>query len=1587
MARYKYDLQYEIRLNSNAWIDISALADSRKLSIQRNSCTTEFKSAIDSASFTLQPKPALYDLRAEVVNILMEATDNANHAYVRISKRNTMPDEDPVIFLGVVDASSISITTLRIPQAITIQCQDISIVNLDNAPSQYIVLENKKTSEIVKTLIEHAGFIVGSVDIKAEDDVYHRAFVAYSDKDDTYRDYIDTLLFEAGGYALDCGKNGLMNIIRIRIGENTEGARLVDNYLDAEGINSSTSILDSDGIKLKWSTIAETHPDSPQTVYVDDINREIDDETGILKGDEITPGGYWPEDGNVDKTYFEYEAEFLDREYQSGQKKNANEDLSLILVKNTSASINVWTEDGVQLNPEDVFDYPIPAEFEEETNPAYYPDKAWWLLHNKSGQNLNLTSFSIQGDCIYRDRINTLLMPSTSAKPEEYESVYIYTAEQAQKFARFYHDIKKYARTQHAWSELGIVEVGSLVKIAHKTTDIGQVAYVVQVTYSYIGDRIKSDCIAISIGPYNEYNFRQWGQNNGANDSSAAISSITDYYLASSEYQGVTVNTPGWSTDADYGADDSKPYLWKYTKTQYVNGKVENSKPVIIAVKGDAKTIKSIDTEYALADSSVTPPAEDSDAWQDTLPAKTDQSQSIWKRTVITYSDGTIEYTDVIVLSGLIVFQYAYGKSAVNPPTPSIWIWGKKFMVWGNLFISSEGSAIWSATRPEKPEGQWYLWMRISTDGGQTWNDPVCISGNDAVGYELSYSPATYQMTDREIVKTRGQYIDFFLDISNIPYNANDIVWNVEANGETPLVKGTDWDILDNDPTQIRVTFPFNFKSTSFTVSVVITGYEDMAKTRTVGATIIENSTAEYLDVVTELPEDGDNVTSRGPLKDGDYILLETINENDKQERIPYRWTVVEGIGKWVPVGGDNRPSNYAEIMAGSLADALKSDITQNSVNAFYGFIRDLVSQNATVDNLFSLIIEVFNVIFGGGYDKDGNKRNGDQPGFHLSAITGILKAFGAEIYGRLINPSLTTEMPKPEISSASVKSEYQAEWDDLSSMNYQNDIIYMQDIMTVSSYIDYMPGIKDKGLISIEPGFGGNFDNVAYFIGITGDSLGFQFLIYDKTDNSIVGDLDNYIKTSQATVYTCKVCNNKLFVLGQYNNGYPFYTVYYRNGNSVEFSQLINIQDSYTENNIFTDVEFLNGTYFFLCVDANINDGGCKTYYTKDLNSTENASLSAAITTAPRKDGYYPSLFKYNSNLYVFYCASSRTLTPTQVYKSTDGIWFDKVANLKDVSPNIRNSFIDNGVLYYGAEKIFDFTADKAVGSDVNLPGLVFWAKKLDGASFVCMIDTDENKAVLYASKDNNTWSNLKSLTTYYELNEIFPLDEGRIYNVCKKYGQYLIAYGDHIGVFDSDDFALIKEYEFRYGSAGSTAPFIIDNGEEKGISIGCSYGGLTPACMVSIISDFLSSINNKLENTEDRRNQEPLSVLQPCSGTAIIGNSSYSIEAIEISNNRITIQLEDGSIKNYQTDAYADIEIKNLVIASDGGIVNIGTMLPFYNNSISIGSYTNRLFAIFVNLLNAQSLYLGDVPKDYNSVGIGYAYIDENGFLKIKQ
>lgn len=63
------------------------------------------------------------------------------------------------------------------------------------------------------------------------------------------------------------------------------------------------------------------------------------------------------------------------------------------------------------------------------------------------------------------------------------------------------------------------------------------------------------------------------------------ISSIVNYYLASTASSGVTTGTSGWTTTPQ-STTTSKKYLWNYEKTIYTNGSVVNTTPHIIGTHG-----------------------------------------------------------------------------------------------------------------------------------------------------------------------------------------------------------------------------------------------------------------------------------------------------------------------------------------------------------------------------------------------------------------------------------------------------------------------------------------------------------------------------------------------------------------------------------------------------------------------------------------------------------------------------------------------------------------------------------------------------------------------------------------------------------------------------------------------------------------------------------------------------------------------------------------------------------------------------------------------------------------------------------------
>ena len=958
VADNRFGITYEIRNLEGEWMDISPLVDSRETTITRNVCTEEFKSAIDTASFLLRPVPALLQMRAAVVSLLLAAAGIADaKIYVRVRK-----DSEP-LFYGTIDLDSVDIQTLKTPQDITLTCEDASASLLDVVPQQYIVLENARISVIVERVLEAAGCQIGDMKLKDEDDVVKRAFIVNPDEGDTWRSYIDTLLFEAGGYVLDCDESGVMSIRRIPLGDETIGARLVENYLVADGISSETTILKEDGVKLKWSTLAETEPDEPQTIFVDDIERSIDDD-GNYVGYGMAPGEVWPENGDTELTYQEYEADFLDREYQSKQKKNANKDLSLVLVKNVEASITVWDEGHNQIEPDDAFEYPLPSDFDMQSNPTLFPTKAWYLLKNKTARNLNLTSFSLQGDCIYRNRINTLLVPETSSNPEEYESIYIYTIEEAKKFAAFYHQFKLYSRTKHQWSELGDVELGSIVKIHHKTTEIAQAAFIVQVETTFVGVYRKSTCIAVSIGPYDEYSMKEWGDNNGPSSEVVAVYSTTDFYLSSDEYQGITVDTPGWSTKSDYGDSDTGKYLWSYKRTQYTNGKVVSSVPTVIAVKGDSKGITSISTEYALSNSSTTAPA---DGWSTSIPQKA-VDQYVWQRTKINYTDETFEYTDVHVQYNELM-QFAWGRSATEEPFSGLWLREGRFFIWKHNFIRDDAD-VWSYERPPRPDGIWYLWVRWSYDNGASWINATCIQGDVARDFSIN-APDSYS-AERNTVLIE-QHLSF--SINRINGMSGQCVWAIDAaalNGGVLFSNGEATAVGDS----AVVVVPVGFNLLSFSVSAQI---GDIVRTREL-LSVSPNPKREYLGVYYDSARP-ENAHGK-PFMTGDSITV--VDTKNKTSDI---YCYVEDVG-WVnDLSRPELSKDAYSIVMDSFYD-MTAQAAQNNQplenGAAWAMFRNIVAVNAFFQNFWAGYARIEGAIYGGGFDSAGNNTTGTA-GFHLS--------------------------------------------------------------------------------------------------------------------------------------------------------------------------------------------------------------------------------------------------------------------------------------------------------------------------------------------------------------------------------------------------------------------------------------------------------------------------------------------------------------------------------------------------------------------------------------------------------------------------
>ena len=254
------------------------------------------------------------------------------------------------------------------------------------------------------------------------------------------------------------------------------------------------------------------------------------------------------------------------------------------------------------------------------------------------------------------------------------------------------------------------------------------------------------------------------------------ISTITNYYLATSSSSGVTrEGTSGWST-AIQSVTATKKYLWNYEDVLYTNGNHYYSNACIIGTYGDkgdtgakgdkgdtgakgdkgdvGNGISSIVEYYAVSTSNTSTPS----SWSTTVPTLTATNKYLWNYELITYTDSSKKETSKRVI-GVYGDKGATGSKGDKGDTGSQGIQGEKgekgdtgntgakgdkgetgngitditsyYLVTSEYSgITREGTSGWTTTVQTMTSVKKYLWSYediLYTSGSHSYSTPTII--------------------------------------------------------------------------------------------------------------------------------------------------------------------------------------------------------------------------------------------------------------------------------------------------------------------------------------------------------------------------------------------------------------------------------------------------------------------------------------------------------------------------------------------------------------------------------------------------------------------------------------------------------------------------------------------------------------------------------------------------------------------------------------------------------------------------------------------------------------------------------------------
>lgn len=243
------------------------------------------------------------------------------------------------------------------------------------------------------------------------------------------------------------------------------------------------------------------------------------------------------------------------------------------------------------------------------------------------------------------------------------------------------------------------------------------------------------------------------------------ISSITEYYLATSSSSGVTTSTSGWKTTPQTTTDTNK-YLWNYEVITYTDNSKHTTTPIIIGVHGEkgdpGKSISGV-TNYYLASSSSSGVTTSTSGWTEAVQTPTKDKKYLWNYEKVNYSDNTSTTTAPCIIGNFA----EEGKEGISISSVT------EYYAKSSSSSSAPADSSFSTSVPTLDATNKYLWnyeVITYTGGKAATTTPKCVIGvfgkDGDPGKGIKSTAITYQASSSGTVTPTGTWLSYIPTLS-----------------------------------------------------------------------------------------------------------------------------------------------------------------------------------------------------------------------------------------------------------------------------------------------------------------------------------------------------------------------------------------------------------------------------------------------------------------------------------------------------------------------------------------------------------------------------------------------------------------------------------------------------------------------------------------------------------------------------------------------------------------------------------------------------------------------------------------------------